>query len=84
VTPLYSSACERVKVKSKDIQYVIDESCYIQFPVEWVVEEFDQACVCTCSLRENEVEIKINIRVALKCLLLLGYSRYFIHLPITM
>jgi hypothetical protein len=60
----------------------MSHSCFIQFHLEWVFGEFDQACVCTSSWHENEVQMEVNIIVALKCLLLLGYSKYFIHLSI--
>jgi hypothetical protein len=60
----------------------MSHSCSVQFPLEWMVGEFDEACVCTSSLHEGEVEMEGNIIVALKCFLLLGYSKYFIHLSI--
>jgi hypothetical protein len=60
----------------------MSHSCYIKFPLEWMVEEFDQACVCTSSLHQNEVEMEGNISVALKYLLLLGYSKCLIHLSL--
>jgi len=53
----------------------MSHSCYLQFPLEWVIREFDQAFVCTSSLHENEVEMEVNITVILKCLLLSGYSK---------
>jgi len=45
----------------------MSHSCFIQFHIEWVFGEFDQACVCTSSWHENEVQMEGNIIVALKC-----------------
>ena len=36
-------------------------------------------CMYKQLVHENEVEREGNIIVALKCLLLFGYSKYFIH-----